>query len=78
MLMYHQKGFCGAGGSIPAEVLYPNCSSCSPPCQTVRICPIPGPTGPTGPTGADGVTGPMGPMGMQGPAGPTGATGAVY
>lgn len=66
MLMYHQKGFCGAGGSIPAEVLYPNCSSCSPPCQTVRICPIPGPsgaTGPAGPTGPSGATGPTGPAG---------------
>ena len=75
--MYHQKGFCGAGGSIPAEALYPDCScpSCPPPCQTVRICPIPGPTGATGPAGMTGATGPMGPMGTQGPTGTTGATG---
>ena len=83
MLMYHQKGFCGAGGSIPAEVLYPNCSSCSPPCQTVRICPIPGPSGatgpvgPTGPSGATGPTGPTGPSGTTGPTGPTGPSGAT-
>ena len=83
MLMYHQKGFCGAGGSIPAEVLYPNCSSCSPPCQTVRICPIPGPSGatgpagPTGPSGATGPTGPTGPSGATGPTGPTGPSGAT-
>ena len=80
MLMYHQKGFCGAGGSIPAEVLYPNCSSCSPPCQTVRICPIPGPsgaTGPTGPTGPSGATGPTGPTGPSGATGPTGPAGTL-
>ena len=66
--MYHQRGFYGTGGSIPAEALYPDCScsSCAPPCQTVRICPIPGPTGPAGPTGPTGPTGPSGPTGPAG------------